>query len=584
MERTTTLTNRPNILFIMADQIKWSVLRMYSEYGVETPALEKLAAEGVRFENAITPHPLCVPARVSVMTSRYPHSTGCRRNETLMPEGEVHAFQIWKEVGYVTGLIGKNHCFVRPEDLALFDVRCEISHQGLPKGGYAGENTGNAGMEWVVPEAAINAAHATRATLRERGQSPRIAYGVTDHPEEHCGSALIASQTEEFLRRHSEGAFGSGAGGESAAPFALWVSFPDPHEPYEVPRRYAEMFPQEQVKLPPQRDDEFTDGTAPESNRVLAAMKRQDEDDMRHRRGMVATYQAMTRFVDDSIGRILRQLEDLGLRENTVIVFTADHGDFAGEHGMAVKGGVFYDCLTRVPLIVSWPDGELPRGVVDDSMVSTVDILPTLLKLQGLASFNASADQSHFAPPVEAPPEEHFDPNNIWKEDGSLRRSVERRMQGKPLPAVTDAQRRDTAFSEYGTGGPPFTMKMLEKLPRPHGYHSLIQSLWAREAEGRRKMVRTNRWKYVHDPMAAGATMTSGSDGGPGDVDELYDLDADPWELRNVAHVPEYAEVISEMRLKLADWMIETEEYQPVPLPRTVGRPASPARPAGGTG
>jgi arylsulfatase A-like enzyme len=344
------------------------------------------------------------------------------------------------------------------------------------------------------------------------------------------------------------------------------------------------MFPQEQVKLPPQRDDEFTDGTAPERNRVLAAMKRQDEDDMRHRRGMVATYQAMTRFVDDSIGRILRQLEDLGLRENTVIVFTADHGDFAGEHGMAVKGGVFYDCLTRVPLIVSWPDGELPRGVVDDSMVSTVDILPTLLKLQGLASFNASADQSHFAPPVEAPPEEHFDPNNIWKEDGSLRRSVERRMQGKPLPAVTDAQRRDTAFSEYGTGGPPFTMKMLEKLPRPRGYHSLIQSLWAREAEGRRKMVRTNRWKYVHDPMAAGATMTSGSDGGPGDVDELYDLDADPWELRNVAHVPEYAEVISEMRLKLADWMIETEEYQPVPLPRTVGRPASPARPAGGTG
>ena len=108
----TTNTKRPNILFVMADQMKWSILRMYSEIGIETPALEKLAAEGIRFDTAITPHPLCVPARTSVMTARYPHSTGCRRNETLMPDSEVHAFRIWKEAGYVTGLIGKNHCFV----------------------------------------------------------------------------------------------------------------------------------------------------------------------------------------------------------------------------------------------------------------------------------------------------------------------------------------------------------------------------------------------------------------------------------------------------------------------------------------
>ncbi len=550
----------------MADQMKWSILRMYSEIGIETPALEKLAAQGVRFETAITPHPLCVPARTSVMTSRYPHSTGCRRNETLMPAGEVHAFQIWKEAGYVTGLIGKNHCFVRDEDLALFDVRCEISHRGLPKGGYAGENVGNTGMDWTVPEPLIDSGHQVRETLRENSQSPRIAYAVTDNDESHYGSSVIASQVESFLDRYSGGEWQEA----EPKPFALWTSFPDPHEPFEAPRRYADMFPPEDVELPPQRADEYTDGTAPERNRVLAAMMRQDEDTEEHRRGVISVYQAMTRFVDDSIGRIVDKLEELGLRDDTIIVFTADHGDFMGEHGMAVKGGVFYDCLVRVPLIVSWPGGNVPQGIVENSPVNTIDILPTALKLQDLATFDGSEDQ-----PLEgsdAQSEEHYDSTDIWRENGTLKRSVERRMQGVSLPTVTDSPARNAAFSEYGTGGPAFTLRMLEALPKPWGYRTIIESLWAREAEGRRKMVRTERWKYVHDPMASDATVTSGSDGGPGDIDELYDLENDPWELENLAFQPEYENVVSKLRLKLADWMIETEDFVPVPLPRQIGR------------
>ena len=562
-----TDAKRPNVLFIMADQMKWSVLRMYSEIGIETPALERLAAQGVRFEAAITPHPLCVPARTSVMTSRYPHSTGCRRNETLMPNGEVHAFRIWKEAGYVTGLIGKNHCFERPEDLALFDVRCEISHVGLPKGGYAGEIVGNTGMEWTVARSDIDAGHSDRETLRDNAQSPRIAYAITNHPEEQYGSSVIATQTESFLEQYADGDWQVE---DEPRPFALWTSFPDPHEPFEAPRRYAEMFPSADLNLPPQRDNEFTDGTSPERNRVLAAMMLQDDDTDEHRRGVIATYQAMTRFVDDSIGRIVEKLESLGLRENTVIVFTADHGDFMGEHGMAIKGGVFYDCLVRVPLIVSWPGGGVPQGSVEPSPVSTIDVLPTLLKLQGLATFDESEDLP--GNNSEAKPEEHFDAGDIWREDGRVRRAVERRMQGAPLPLVTDSPSREAAFSEYGTGGPPFTMRMLAQLPKPWGYDTIIASLWAREAEGRRKMVRTERWKYIHDPLAIGATLTSGSDGGPGDVDELYDLENDPWELRNVAYMPEYAAVLPELRLMLADWMIRTEDYVPVPLPRQVGR------------
>ena len=100
-----------------------------------------------------------------------------------------------------------------------------------------------------------------------------------------------------------------------------------------------------------------------------------DEDTESDIRGLVSVYLAMTRLVDDGIGRILDKLEDLGMLEDTIIVFTADHGDFMGEHNMAVKGGVFYDCLTRVPLIVSFPQGGVPSGVTDESMVNTVDIL-----------------------------------------------------------------------------------------------------------------------------------------------------------------------------------------------------------------
>ena len=137
---------------------------------------------------------------------------------------------------------------------------------------------------------------------------------------------------------------------------------------------------------------------------------------------------------------------------------------------------------------------------------------------------------------------------------------------------MTSFPARVAAFSEYGAGGPPVTMAHLEQFTEPFGYHTIIETLWAREAEGRRKMVRTRDWKYVTDPMAVGATLTSGTDGGPGEIDELYDLGKDPWELTNVAHLPENSPVISHMRSLLAGWMIETEDPTPVAIPDTLGR------------
>ena len=573
---------RPNVLFIMADQLKWSGLRMYSEIGIEAPSLERLAARGVMYRHAVTPYPLCVPARTSIMTGRYPHSTGCRRNETLMPERETHAFQIWRDAGYTTGLIGKNHCFV---DLDVFDVYCDISHGGLPKGDYLGAVPETKGMDWVRPVEAINAAHQTRVQLNENAQSPTIAYAITDHPIEDYGSSVITAQTEAFLERMAAGdRFGRvGEAVEDDSPFALWVSYPDPHEPREAPREYVEMFPPDEIVMPPIRQGEFDEdggakhldgapyppsgevSAAPEVNRVLYSMLGMDDDSEEDIRNLVSVNHAMTRLVDDGIGRILDKMEELGVLENTIVVFTADHGDFMAEHNMSVKGGVFYDCLTRVPLIVSFPNGEVPCGEIDESMVNTVDILPTLLELQGLARFEGIHDGWAGTAPESS---SKIDGPSTLDATGRVRDTLLRRIQGRPLPTATAAEPRAAAYSEYGAGGPPVTMLHLEECEKPWGYRTLIATLWGREAQGRRKMVRTVDWKYVTDPMSVGAGTVEGAD----PEDELYDLVNDPWELYNVAHDPKNAAAVSEMRRLLADWMISTEDPEPVDLPRTIGR------------
>ncbi|MEE2658934.1 MAG: sulfatase-like hydrolase/transferase [Candidatus Latescibacterota bacterium] len=487
------MTHRPNVLVIMTDQQKATASHLWGSTFCETPALQRLADEGVLFDCAITPHPLCCPARVSFWTSQFPHSHGGRRNETWMPPDTVHAFKLWRDAGYHIGLIGKNHCF-QAADQAQFDTWCEVGHGGVsdPK---------IRGIDWVRPLNRVAAAHELRRTMTP--QNPRFSYATSDFPLEDYGTELLVQQATRFFEQHRSDSF------------ALWLSIPDPHEPWVCPQQYADLFPLDKIDMPPWRDEEFNDpDTVPERNRVLYEMMGVRDDNPEDVKRLMGVYYGMVRHIDDSVGRILDTLEHLQMRERTIVVFCSDHGDFMGEHAMQCKGGVFYDCLTRVPLIVSWP-GQVSQGHRELSPVNLIDIVPTLFSLQGL--------------------------------------TIPASMHGSLLPAVTDAEPREATFSEYGAGGPPFRMNDLRSLENPVGRRALIESLRWREAEGRRKMVRTRQWKYVHDPM--------------GDLDELYDLEADPWELTNVAAVPANGEVIADMRLCLADWSIATEDSEPIPLP-----------------
>lgn len=482
----------PNIIVIMADQLSASALRLYGNEACPTPNLERLAREGVVFENAVTPHPLCVPARVAFWTGRYPHQNGCRRNQTFMPVGADHGIREWKARGYHCGLIGKNHCFQEPDSVSLFDTWLELNHAGVsPDDRRKGE--------WVCDTSPLERMH-REAAVELRGPDRHLKSFTPDCAPEAHTTGLIGAQARAFVEERARD------------PFALWLSFPAPHEPYVVPRQYFERIDPSAIQLPPFEPGEL-DG-APERTRFLYRMLNADgrRQDL-HR--TVRTYLANALFIDEMVGAVLDALERTGLRDETIVVFCADHGDFAGAHNMMIKGGCFYDCLTRVPLVVSCPK-HVPAGVRDSSMANLVDVVPTIFALTD----------------GRAP---------TWA-------------TGRPLPTCTNAPPREEAFSEYGAG-----MRLLPKavqetvLAEHQGVDALMATLQWREAEGRRKMVRTQKWKYTYDPMDP--------------TDELYDLERDPNERENLASRPKYASVIADLRQRLLDWSLATEDAEPVPFP-----------------
>jgi arylsulfatase A-like enzyme len=324
------------------------------------------------------------------------------------------------------------------------------------------------------------------------------------YPPEACSTSLIANKTVEFLSHWKDS-------GET--PFCAWVSFPDPHHPLAAPEPYASMYSSDQITMPSTREGELDDKM--ERQRVFFRLMGFDMTPEADLRRAVAMHYGMISFLDDGVGMVLDALDRLGLVESTIVVFTADHGDYGGEHGMMLKSGTFYDCMTRVPLIVSWP-GRVPKGETRDELVSNIDVMPTVMNLLGL--------------------------------------ETDRPVHGRLLPGTGGEEPRDAVFAEHGAGGPRVLMTDLDRYPDyTDPMRNVVGRLMhARNAEGRPKMIRTERWKYIYDPMDP--------------VDELYDMDNDSWELTNVATRPEYAEVRAKLRDRLLRWSIMIEDRSATPL------------------
>ncbi len=477
--------DRPNILILMADQLKATALGLYGNPDVSTPNLERLADSGIFYQRHYVTAPMCVPSRVALWTGMYPHNTGVRHNQVLMPGDRVHYARLLSDAGYRMALIGKDHCF-QGHDKHLFTTRVEAGHVGLTN--TEGDSDARAVAEFLKAPA-FNQSVTHSATI--------------PYPPEACTSSRIAARTAQYLEE-------SAVAGD--APFCAWVSFPDPHHPLAAPEPYASMYRPEDIEMPPQREGDLE----AKMERLLVyrhlmGLDRTSEEELRR---AVAMYYGMIRYLDDAIGAILQSLDETGLADNTIVIFTADHGDYAGEHGLMLKSGTFYDCMTRVPLIVSWPGG-LESGVTRRELVSNIDIMPTVASLIGL--------------------------------------DVPEPAYGRLLPGAGGTG-REAVFAEHGAGGPRVLMSDLHRYPDYTDPNPVVHTrlMHARNAEGRPKMVRTDRWKYVYDPMDP--------------VDELYDMESDPWELTNLAEQPSMAPTRRELREMLLRWAVMTEDHSATPL------------------
>lgn len=351
---------RPNIVLVMADQM--SALSMALHGGVaKTPRLATLARSGVVFENAYCNYPLCAPARFAMMTGRLPSRIGAYDNAAELPASSPTLAHYLRLAGYYTCLSGKMH-FVGPDQLHGYEDRLttEIYPADFgwtPRASY-GEDVAEAALDQPEPGVSGVETVADAAPLARTMQM--------DYDEEVAHQAI--RRIFDFARS-----------GETR-PMFLTVSFTQPHDPYVITQEYWDRHGAEEIDgprapaIPLDALDEHSRGLHyhyglhrfPVGNDVLR----------RARRG----YYGMISYIDDKLAALRMALSDAGMAENTVIVFTSDHGDMMGERGMWFKK-TLYDQAIRVPMVIHWPGVLTPARVA--APVSLVDLLPTLLDIAG---------------------------------------------------------------------------------------------------------------------------------------------------------------------------------------------------------
>lgn len=365
---------RPNILFICTDQQRYDSLGCYGNEYVKSSAIDGLAAGGVLFEQCYVQNPICSPSRASLMTGRYPHAHGLWANGARLPTREQMFTRALADAGYECGLVGKLHlapCFgdrteERQDDGFRYFHWAHDPSQRSPDNSY---------HRWLRE----NHRDLYAAALAEPVDAGDL-HGATlfdDMPTEAHYSRWVSEQSIEFLQTARD----------PRKPFFLWANFFDPHHPFVVPTEYLDMYDPDQLPQPVTRPDELDDKPA-----VQRDMSRQSY--MGHARGfsehsdeeirrIMAAYYAMVTLVDDEVGRILGALDSLGLREETLVVFSSDHGEMLGDHNILLKGPALYEGAVRVPLILRWP-GHLPAGERCSEIVQWLDLCPTFLGAAGL--------------------------------------------------------------------------------------------------------------------------------------------------------------------------------------------------------
>jgi arylsulfatase A-like enzyme len=388
---------RPNLLWIMTDQQPISTIRAYGNERVQTPNMDSIAANGVRFDNFYIVGFPCSPSRASFLTGLLPHAHGVFTNNIPLDDKMVCLGDILKVHGYSTAYIGKWHLSGymyrgikgrKPFDglwryKVIPDPEEGVRLEKVPGGTGEDEPVHGFTDRWVGGWRHFKE-YLTRVGLGELVErhpglgnhnmlpsAPEGKHMYSKLPQEHHEAAFLSREAAQFIREHADG----------SRPFCVVLSIYGPHLPVAPPKPWDEMYDPKEVPLPSNFHDELIG--KPRSQRLNKLCYRLPTWKEEQFRDYIARYWGYVSYIDHQIGEVLRTLEETGRMQDTIVLFTSDHGDMVGAHGMIFKLRCGYDELMRVPFMIRY-DGTLPRGVVCEALVSSVDVLPSLLELMGI--------------------------------------------------------------------------------------------------------------------------------------------------------------------------------------------------------
>lgn len=484
-----------NVLYIMCDQLRWDHLGCAGHPFLKTPNMDALAARGVRFTQAYVQSGICGPSRMSAYTGRYVSSHGATHNRVPLSVGEVTLGWHLRESGRTLALAGKTHMLpdARGMKRLLLDGQDELAvllregwftlvdrhdgHHAETDSAYADWLRGQ-GYDVRDPWTDYVIAVTDEAGETRNGWKMRNARYPARVREEHSETAYTTDRAIAFMEEQGD------------QPWVLHLSYVKPHWPYIAPAPYHAMFTPDQC-LPVSRDPVERGA---EAHPILREFQNEEVAQSFQRDDCIATvrpaYQGLIAQLDHHLGRVMETLERLGRWDDTLIVFTSDHGDYLGDHWLGEKE-LFHDCVQRVPflLVDPSPEADATRGSADDRFVEAIDVVPTILDALSL------------------------DPAEHVVEGRSL----------LPLTRGTASTWRDAVFSELDWTFRGARRRLGLKTGQHHAW-----------------MVRTTRWKYVH--------WTDGL------RPMLFDLHADPQEFHDLGAEPSLAGVRQAMRERLLAW------------------------------
>ena len=486
-----------NILFIMCDQLRADYLSCYGHQTLHTPNIDALCERGVRFTRAYCQAPLCGPSRASFYTGRYMSSHGVMANADKTRLDELTLADYLRPSGYRSALVGKtdNRKDVEQMRGLGIDADSEIvrngrsggfepfdHHEGLyPRGadnpyarflrsnGYSGDNP------W---QDYANSGEDRDGNIRPGWRMRNCVYPARVS-ETHSETAYTTSRAIEFLEQQDD-----------SRPWCLHLSYIKPHWPYIAPAPYHDMYNaadvQAAVRDPAEREDPHPVSRAFMQQEYSESFSR---DDVREK--VIPVYMGLIRQIDDHLGRLFEYLRGCDLFDNTLIVFTSDHGDYLGDHWLGEKD-LFHEPSARIPLIVCNPNrtADETRGSVCDALVEAIDLLPTFVEYAG----------------------------------GKINHE---RLEGRSLMPLLRSRQAPAEWRRYAISEIDYSDR---------GPRTLLN---VKPYDCRAVMIRDKRWKYIHYNLFA---------------PQLFDLEEDPLELHDLGRDDEHRRVRAGMHKLLVDW------------------------------